>query len=180
MEQTAAQPVVDWNPETIGKGADFTRFIVLAGIIRSIKPGGTLLDIGCGVGDLRPLVPTHRYTGIDPHSQALRTAMNRHPSDRFVCENSETWKPDQQFDVVVFNESLYYLSNPLAALMKYTEALNRGGIMALSIFRKGGWVNPATLALHDTKNHIRENMTLLRELAIKEGKLTWDIFIARH
>jgi 2-polyprenyl-3-methyl-5-hydroxy-6-metoxy-1,4-benzoquinol methylase len=172
-------PVVDWNTETIGRGADYTRFLLLSAIIREHQTPGSVLDVGCGIGLLRPLLRDFTYTGVDLSQSDIATA-RASQLGTFVCANADEWEPDESFDVVVFNESLYYLSDFNAALRKYSERIKPGGILAASIFRKGGWRNPTTIAAKIARSHIMRTMKHIKDVSITDGGLTWDIFVARH
>jgi 2-polyprenyl-3-methyl-5-hydroxy-6-metoxy-1,4-benzoquinol methylase len=46
--------------------------------------------------------------------------------------------PEQQWDCIVFNEVLYYTSNPCIVLGKYGRLVRAGGIIIVSIYQKPG------------------------------------------
>jgi trans-aconitate methyltransferase len=173
-------PTVDWNPETLGRGADYTRFVLLAGLIREFQPEGSLLDIGCGVGQLRKLVPDHAYTGLDLSLGDITKARITHQLDTFVHHAAEDWNPMGSYDVVVFNESLYYLRSFWGALEKYRAAIRPGGLLAVSIFRKYGWNSPTKRAVKQTREFVAQYCEPLKDVAISDSNLTWDLVIGRH
>src|SRR5260370_2369275 len=57
--------------------SELARFSVLAGYICHLKPGGAVLDTGCGQGVLLPRLPSpcySRYVGIDGSGTAISRA----------------------------------------------------------------------------------------------------------
>jgi len=75
--------VLDWA----GPDTQIARFEVL---IQNVDLAGlSLLDVGCGLGDLagflrRRNLPVH-YTGVDVIEEMLARARQEHPQERFVC-----------------------------------------------------------------------------------------------
>lgn len=48
----------------------------------------SLLDVGCGAGDLCERIPSHvEYTGVDEEPQMIHFASIRHPNRRFICKD---------------------------------------------------------------------------------------------
>lgn len=170
-------PVVDWKG-ALCEGADLPRFVLLAGLIRESANGNSILDIGCGRGDLQRFLPGFSYTGIDACSSSISTAEDRDsPLSTFLCVEAERWEPIGKFDVIVFNESLYYLRNFAGALSKYSGALTPGGLIAVSIFRRGGWRNPNRTALNTARDFMSAGS--IHEVALTVNSAAWDILISR-
>lgn len=74
--------VVDWGD----RDAQIKRFAVLVDNVP--LAGRSLLDVGCGLGDLRAYLTQRRidvdYTGVDIVDEMVRAARRRHPDARFV------------------------------------------------------------------------------------------------
>jgi 2-polyprenyl-3-methyl-5-hydroxy-6-metoxy-1,4-benzoquinol methylase len=75
------------------------------------RPGGSLLDVGCGEGVLQRRLRAlgyARYLGIDSSEEAIaRAQTERDARTEFRCADAETYMPQDRFDVIVFNEVLY-------------------------------------------------------------------------
>lgn len=115
------------------------RFSVLVGYCHFLKPGGRILEIGCGEGILQErLDPARcsRYVGVDVSAEAVRRANARAGDGKtvFVCADAALWQPEETFDLVVFNECLEYFDDPLAVVRRYEPALAPGGAFLVSMF----------------------------------------------
>ena len=115
------------------------RYAVIAAFVHRLAPAGAVLDVGCGEGllvdALRPLGYRH-YLGIDVSEAAIAQAASRaDASTGFVAADAEDEPPAGRWDVVVFNESVYYFRDPLATLRRYETALSPGGAFVVSTFR---------------------------------------------
>ena len=101
-----------------------------------------VLDAGCGVGsialDLAPTIAPGRIVGIDVDPEQIEVA-RRSAGDRKI-ENAEfsaasvlelPFEPET-FDVVYANAVLFYLREPLRALVEFRRVLRPGGLAAVS------------------------------------------------
>jgi 2-polyprenyl-3-methyl-5-hydroxy-6-metoxy-1,4-benzoquinol methylase len=121
--------------------SELARFSVLAGYICHLKPGGKVLDTGCGQGVLLRRLPVScysRYVGIDVSGSAISVAQ-AHGNERstFLAADCEEYSPAEQFDVIVFNEVLCCLRDPLHTVERYARSLNPGGLLLVSLCTAG-------------------------------------------
>ncbi len=134
-----------WNEQYAAGRWDFlagleqlARYSVIAGYIHHLKPNAAVLDVGCGEGLLlRSYRPYgyRAYLGIDIAEQAIaRLAAMADDKTHFICTDAELFAPEQKFDVIVFNESLYYFSEPLRIFARYLDYLQENGIVIVSTF----------------------------------------------
>ncbi|MEA2562768.1 MAG: hypothetical protein QOH06_4272 [Acidobacteriota bacterium] len=112
------------------------RFSVLVGYCHFLKPGGRILEIGCGEGILQERLDPARYSrfvGVDVSAEAIQRAKSDDKTS-FVCADATTWEPGEMFDLIVFNECLEYFDDPLAAVRHYEPSLAPGGAFLVSMF----------------------------------------------
>jgi 2-polyprenyl-3-methyl-5-hydroxy-6-metoxy-1,4-benzoquinol methylase len=117
--------------------SELARFSILAGYICHLKPGGKVLDTGCGQGVLLRRLPKSgysRYIGIDLSGSAISVAQE-HGNERstFLAADCEQYSPEEQFDVIVFNEVLCCLQDPLRTVGRYVRSLNPDGLLLVSL-----------------------------------------------
>jgi SAM-dependent methyltransferase len=115
------------------------RYAVIAAFVRRLAPGGAVLDVGCGEGLLVDELRPHRYRrylGIDVSEAAIAQAAGRGDAmTAFVAADAEREPAAGPWDVVVFNESVYYFRDPVATVERYESVLTEGGSFVVSTFR---------------------------------------------
>lgn len=101
---------------------------------------GSVLDIGCGQGVLLNYfreslnISTNVYCGIDISENAIKAAKQRFPDADFKQIDFENTNIKGKYDVIVFNETLYYFNRPLNTLEKcVTQNLNENGHFIISM-----------------------------------------------
>jgi 2-polyprenyl-3-methyl-5-hydroxy-6-metoxy-1,4-benzoquinol methylase len=117
---------------------ELARYSVIIGYMTFLKQEGAVLDVGCGEGILfdrfRPYGYS-RYLGIDISETSLTKLMkNQDERTSFIKVDAETYSPGEQFDIIVFNESLYYFHDPFKTFEKYTGVLKKNGVLIVSTF----------------------------------------------
>jgi len=114
------------------------RFQVTLEAVQTYAANGSILEVGCGEGILQSRMQPGSYTrfmGIDLSEVAIERAAHLNNSHTlYQCADMETFTTAEKFDVVLFNESLYYAKKPLALLQQYVHFLRPGGHMILSIY----------------------------------------------
>ena len=113
-------------------------YSVIAGYVKYLKHNASLLDLGCGDGILAERLDAHsfsEYVGIDLSDVAISHAQTRgYARATFEGADIERYTPRRSFDVIVFNESLYYLKDPLGTLARYRQYLKPRGIFIVSMY----------------------------------------------
>jgi len=124
-----------WNLLT--ENDELIRYAILDAYARAIKPEASILDIGCGEGLLQQHLTSYkRYVGVDISDVAISRARTREDScTSFITSDASRFSPEATFDVIVFNESLYYFADPLAVLEHYRRFLKDDGLFLISMFR---------------------------------------------
>jgi len=167
-----------WDAQYRGGGWAFmreldelARYSVIAGSLHHLKPGGSVLDVGCGEGlladHLRPF-GCSRYLGIDLSAAAVQQAAGRvDEKTSFVAADAESYSPPGRWDAVVFNECVYYFHDPVGTLQRYEAALAAGGLFVVSTFRS----RRADVIVRRLLARYR----LLAETAVSNRKGTWVV-----
>ena len=110
-------------------------------LLPALRPGQTLLDVGCGPGtitaDLAELVgPTGRVVAVDTSPQVLEQAAEHVAArglDNVVFEVADVHGlrfSDGEFDVVHAHQVLQHVADPVAALREMRRVTAPGGTVA--------------------------------------------------
>jgi len=98
-----------------------------------VKPGDRVLDVGCGPGVMRPLLPDVIYCGVDVSSKYISAARaHQGDRDRFIVRavTAQTSFDDLgKFDLVMANALVHHLDDAeTSSLFQAAKAvLNSGG-----------------------------------------------------
>jgi len=106
---------------------------------------GSILDLGCGPGNTASELPAtayQNYVGVDISEAALDKARKRTEEagrvgkNLFVKDDFLKYLPRQQFDVILFRESLYHvpLSKMKTVLDRYARYLKEGGVFVVRMY----------------------------------------------
>ena len=111
-----------------------------------IKKGMTVLDVGCGWGDMSLQIaemvgPTGRGVGIDCVDAFLDegrkdAAAKALKNVTFSRGDAEVALPENEFDYVVARFGTMFFTNPVAALRRMRLALKPGGQMTHIVWRR--------------------------------------------
>ena len=101
---------------------------------------GTLLDVGCGRGDLAAswIVSGWRVVGVEPSPDAARIARARGVDIVGSTLADARLEPDS-LDAVVFRHSLEHVTAPRADLLRAHDVLRPGGRVAVILPNWGSW-----------------------------------------
>lgn len=100
--------------------------------------GGRVLDVGCGRGLLLKYLPPEAissYVGIDVSEAAIQMARAQFPRAHFEVADATIYEPPHDFEVIVFNDSLYYFPFPEQQVERYAQALTSDGLIVASMWR---------------------------------------------
>ncbi|MBA8795685.1 2-polyprenyl-3-methyl-5-hydroxy-6-metoxy-1,4-benzoquinol methylase [Friedmanniella endophytica] len=130
---------------------------------------GFVLDIGCSQGILQEGLRYRRYLGVDSFPEAIAIA-SRKADERtgFVCADGPSFVADRRPDVVVFNEVLYYLPDPLAAVAHHARRLAPGGIVVVSIYARS-WASRRLL------RQLGQRLRELEHRTVTSGHHAWSV-----
>lgn len=131
--------------EFLGSLDEMARYMIIHGYIHQVaeRLGDkrlALLDIGCGHGQLlRYLDPScfETYLGIDFSKEAIDRARSYSSANaRFEDADMEKWESHAHFDIIIFNEALYYALEPVKTLLRYQSFLRENGLFIVSMCKQ--------------------------------------------
>ena len=155
----------------------------------------SLLDLGCGGGDLSVLLARWaardglllEVTAIDPDPRAILFARSRHAAADVTFRqtgSAELLAEGHRYDVVVSNHVLHHLDG-LAAFLAESATLSRGTVVhndirrspaAFALFFAGSWVLTGSYIRQDGLTSIRRSYTAAELAAAAPAGWT----VARH
>jgi SAM-dependent methyltransferase len=118
---------------------------VLTRLRGSLPASPTLLDIGCGRGQLASAARdlSYRVTGIECHPAALEVARGRTDELLAIDLADKTAVTaavgDRKFDVILFACVLEHIPDPLSVLRFYRGFLNPNGRIVVSLPNVASW-----------------------------------------
>ncbi len=123
---------------------ELARYNIITGYIGFFCKHPRVLDLGCGEGILQEKFAagsyTH-YTGVDFSDVAIANAQQlANSTTEFRVGDLNKLKITGSYDAIVYNESIYYLDDPKAAIQALFPHLTEGGIIIFSIVDKHGKV----------------------------------------
>lgn len=112
-----------------------------------VRPGESVLDVGCGKGELAHDLATRggaRVTGIDVNSEALAFARSRFaaPDLELVEADVRAWDPPHRFDVVVLSNVLEHIDRRVDLLRRLREAARPDRMLIRVPSRERDWLVP--------------------------------------
>jgi SAM-dependent methyltransferase len=130
-----------WPAKYAPEGRLAQRLALFGSAIGShIAPGGHVLDLGCGTGELaRHLAASGRHvTGCDISPAMLRQAAEADPASGVSwIRLPPGWKalpfPAEAFDAIVASSVLEYVSDPSAVLRECARVLRPGGSVLCTV-----------------------------------------------
>ena len=106
---------------------------------------GSILDLGCGPGNTANELSSdayRNYFGVDISEVALAKAIKRTQENGRAAKNSFVrsdflgYNPTQDFDIILFRESLYHVpyGQVLPILKKYSKYLKKDGVFIVRLY----------------------------------------------
>ena len=100
----------DGSPE-INAAARTYRQLLARHYSRMLPPDASVLEVGCGGGDLLALLPNRDVTGIDLSPVQIEAARRRVPHGRFHVQAGERLALDRTFDVIILSETINFAAD---------------------------------------------------------------------
>ena len=74
-------------------------------------PDASVLEVGCGGGDLLALLPNRDITGVDLSTAQIEAARKRLPHGTFHVQAGERLALDRSFDVIILSETVNFAAD---------------------------------------------------------------------
>lgn len=167
-----------WDKEFLGTKWNFIDNTVgdcIYPYLEKYAQGGDILDLGCGPGNTANELAAsayRTYVGVDISEAALAKAVKRTKENGREQKNSFAqsdflgYTPAQNFDIVLFRESLYHVpvGQVKPILDKYSKYLKNGGVFVVRLY--AGDARPAKI-----KWRVKRKLDLIkREFDIVESR----------
>jgi SAM-dependent methyltransferase len=128
-------------------------------VLKALEPiakGGTIVDVGCGQGNLIPYVKNicDRYIGVDV------VRYEEFPSDQeFKCVNLDSGKvnlPNSCAEIVCSVETIEHLENPRAFVRELSRLVKPKGIVIITTPNQLSLFSKLTLIFENQFYHFRD------------------------
>jgi SAM-dependent methyltransferase len=135
-----------------------------------VPPGRSVLEIGCGKGDLLAALEPSRGVGVDFSAEMIQRARSRHPTLTFVEQDAHALALEGPFDVVILSDLVNELWDVQAVLERVRgvcgpstriilNTYSRLWELPLGLARRLGLAKPVLrlnwLAMEDLENLLR-------------------------
>lgn len=153
---------------------ELARYTIQVGYIAHIRPGGSVLDVGCGEGILFERYQPYgysKYVGLELSEVALAKLVKlNNEKTTFIKADAETYLPTELFDVIVFNEVVYYFRDPLTVIRRYALALTQHGVLVISIYQSS---DAASRRGMEFLRQIKTEFRVVDETRTAQGSRSW-------
>lgn len=122
------------------------QFLAFAGV----DPGQRALDVGCGPGALTARLVDRlgapAVSAVDPSAPFVEAASSRFPGAQVQLGSAEQLPhADDQFDVVLAQLVVHFMTDPVAGLREMARVARPGGTVAASVWDHGTGRGPSSL-----------------------------------
>jgi SAM-dependent methyltransferase len=164
---------------------EFAHYTIVAGYIQKNAQPISLLDVGCGEGVVLRYLNLDliaSYTGVDLAQAALDKIVPKRSQDRYICSSLEDYSPEGKWDVILFNEVLYYTYDPVAHLERIEHSLTPGGFIVISMHKKANPLAWNNRCIRSVQRYFRRADYVVEdavELSKIDGSAAWQVFVVR-
>lgn len=126
---------------------------LLAVVRENLKEGGSVLELGCGNGKLSSAI-----AGLGEVGRILAVDFYNEPKGlpagvEFMRQDLENLQMTETFDLIILNQVLEHIKNPLGLLMNAKKILNRHGRILIVVPNRYGFGNEARVYLPEHGKH---------------------------
>ncbi|OZB95437.1 trans-aconitate 2-methyltransferase [Paenibacillus sp. XY044] len=129
-----------WNPELYDNKLGFVAQYG-KGVVDLLQPrsGETILDLGCGTGDLSIEIAKSgaKVIGMDYSAEMIDQARNKYADIEFIVGNAEHFAHEITYDAVFSNAALHWIKNAASVVSAVHQSLKPGGRFIAEFGGKG-------------------------------------------
>ncbi len=126
---------------------------LLAVVQENIPKDAAILELGCGNGVLAAamaeLPGVKKVVGMDLYNEPE----NLPKGITFIKQDLEDFHIDEKFDLIVLNQVLEHIKNPLGLLLRAKSVLNKHGRILIIVPNRNGFNNEARVYLPEHGKH---------------------------
>ncbi len=155
---------------------------ILARYYRLLVPeGASVLEIGCGAGDLLAQLPNRDVTGVDVSATQLARARAAVPHGQFHLQAGEHLALERRFDVIILSDTLNLAGDVQGILTRLHSVSHERTRLVINIQNQLWRPVLACAALLGQHRHPGTNNWLARSDVINLCHLTdWEVVSTRH
>lgn len=131
---------MNWNPNLYDEKHDYV-FKYGEEVVSLLDPkkNETILDLGCGTGELTKKISERSKTviGLDSSSEMIQIAKEKYPDITFVHSDGRDFKLDNVFDAVFSNAALHWIPEADKVIQNINKHLQTGGRLVAEFGGKG-------------------------------------------
>jgi SAM-dependent methyltransferase len=124
---------------------DFMADDLRQALARLLPEDASVLEVGCGAGDLVGAMPQHRRAGVDLLPEVIEEARRRHPQVEFHVGEATALEGLPSFDAIICDRLVHSVLDIRALLASLAQRLADGGRLYLTAFNYL-WELPTRLA----------------------------------
>lgn len=164
-----------------GSGSDGYKRLLAQHYNRMIPPEASVLEVGCGRGDLLAMIRARRRVGVDLSARCVEKARRAHPECEFHVGSGELLDLEERFDVILLSGTVNHAADVQVLLRRLLRVSHPGTRLQANLFNHL-WQPFSSLAtaLRIRENHPPENWfsraDFLRLLALSG----WDTVTTVH
>lgn len=129
-----------WNGNVYDKSLDFvSKYGKELLILLEPQHGETILDLGCGTGDLAAELAKLgcKVVGIDASSEMLQDAKAKYPHISFIESDAHHYVKSNMYDKVLSNAAMHWMKDIKTVIKNVYESTKPGGTFVCEFGAKG-------------------------------------------
>lgn len=138
------------------------------------QPGESILDLGCGTGDLAAQISESgaEVLGIDSSEEMINTAREKYPRLNFEVAKAENFHYPNRFDAIFSNATLHWVLRKENAIASIYNSLKTGGRLVAELGGKGN--------VHSIVHALKEALTAIGKPDIAATELWYFPSLAEY